>query len=104
MDAAFLRRIHYKLFVGPPSVEDYKTLFHRVCALRGIELPEEILSHILEVFYSQTQTQAAAFHPKFIIEHVMASCNYQGTLPQLSGSMVKDALQNLLILNPDEER
>ena len=43
MDAAFLRRIHYKLFIGPPSAEDYTALFHRVCALRGLELPQTVL-------------------------------------------------------------
>ena len=103
MDAAFLRRLHYKLWVGPPSLEEYKQLFYRVCAIRGVELPEEVLSYILNVFYSRTNTRAASFHPKFIVEHVLATCNYEGVAPQLNEEMVKDALQNLLIVDDDED-
>jgi chromosomal replication initiation ATPase DnaA len=103
MDAAFLRRLHYKLWIGPPSLEDYKQLFHRVCSVRGVELPEEVLSYILNVFYSRTNTRAASFHPKFIVEHVLATCNYEGVAPQLNEEMVKDALQNLLIVDDDED-
>ncbi|MGE4095447.1 MAG: ATPase [Candidatus Binatia bacterium] len=103
MDAAFLRRLHYKLWIGPPSMEDYKKLFHRVCMLRGIELPETILDYILDIFYSETNARPAAFHPKFVVEHVLAACNYEGIPPQLREDMVKDALQNLLIVDDDDE-
>lgn len=102
MDAAFLRRLHYKLWIGPPSLADYKRLFARVCEIRGVPLPEEILSYILNVFYSQTDIRAAAFHPKFIVEHVLSACFYRGISPQLDEELVKDALQNLLIIDVDE--
>jgi predicted ATPase with chaperone activity len=97
MDAAFLRRVHYKLRIDRPSLENYKTLFRRVCALRELELPEDILSYIVNVFYAQAHTQPAAYHPKFIVEHVIAACNYANIPPQLNLALVKDALQNLLI-------
>ena len=99
MDAAFLRRLHYKLRVDPPSIEDYRTIFRRVCALHGLELPE-ILSYILNVFYPETGTSRAAFHPRFIVEHVIAACNYEGVPPQLTHNMVNAALQNLRIVRP----
>ena len=103
MDAAFLRRIHYKLLIGPPSSEDYAALFHRVCALRGLELSESVLSYIRNVFYTKTRTRAAAFHPKFIVEHVLASCSYEGIAPRFTEAMLKDALQNLLIVDEGAE-
>jgi hypothetical protein len=103
MDAAFLRRVHYKLFIGPPSAEDYAALFHRVCALREIELPQTALSYMQNVFYAKTQTQAAAFHPKFIVEHIVSSCAYEGIPPRFTEEMLKDALQNLLIVDEDAE-
>ena len=99
MDAAFLRRIYYKLRVDAPSIEDYRTLFRRVCALHGLELPE-VLSYILNVFYPETGTPRAAFHPQFIVDHVIAACNYEGIPPQLTQNLVNAALQNLRIIKP----
>lgn len=98
MDAAFLRRIHYKLLVPPPSVENYRLLFRDVCTLRGFEFSEDILSYLLDVFYPQTKMELAAYHPQFIVDHVLAACNYEGGAPQLTLEKVQDALQNLLIL------
>jgi energy-coupling factor transporter ATP-binding protein EcfA2 len=103
MDAAFLRRVHYKLWIGPPSLADYRRLFARVCETRGMHLSENMLSYIMNIFYSQTKTRAAAFHPKFIVEHVLAACLYKGISPQLDEELVKDALQNLLIVADEHE-
>ena len=104
MDEAFLRRIYYKLLIGPPSSEDYTALFSRVCALRGLELSESVLSYIRNVFYAKTHTRAAAFHPKFIVEHVLASCSYEGIPPRFTEATLKDALQNLLIVDEEAEK
>jgi hypothetical protein len=103
MDAAFLRRIHYKLLIGPPSAEDYAALFRRVCALRGVELPDSVLAYIRNVFYAKTRTRTAAFHPKFIVEHVLSSCAYEGIAPCFTEAMLRDALQNLSIVKEGEE-
>ncbi|MCH8055671.1 MAG: ATPase [Deltaproteobacteria bacterium] len=100
MDTAFLRRIHYKLLIDPPTVEDYKAIFRRICSFHKLELSEEILSYILSSFYHKNNTPLAAFHPKFIVEHAIAACSYDGTPPQLTLELVKDALGNLVISQP----
>jgi len=98
MDRAFLRRLYYKFLVGPPSIEHYKTLFRRVCALRGMDSPpDEILSYLFDVFYQESGEEIAAYHPQFIIDHVLAACNYEGVPPQLTLNKVKDALRNLSV-------
>ncbi len=98
MDTAFLRRLHYKFWVGPPSVEHYKTLFRRVCTLRGVEsAPDEILSYLFDVFYQESGEEIAAYQPQFIIDHVLAACTYEGRPLQLTLDKVKDALRNLSV-------
>ena len=97
MDAALLRRVHYKLRVDPPTVEEYKAVFRRICNLHKLELPEDVLSYILNFFYPKNRTSLAAFHPKFIVEHAIAACNYEGIPPRLTHNLVKDALENLVI-------
>src|SRR5262249_9083235 len=96
-DTAFLRRLYYKFLVGPPSVEHYKTLFRRICALRGLESsPDEMLSYLFK-FYQESQEEIAAYHPQFIIDHVLAACNYEGVPFQLTLDKIKDALRNLSV-------
>jgi hypothetical protein len=100
-DPAFLRRIQYKIRVDPPTVEDYKEIFRRICELYKLDLSEEIVSFILDSFYPGTQTPVAAFHPKFIVEHAIAACSFENVPPRLTLDLVKDAVENLLIKDYD---
>ncbi|MGH7828878.1 MAG: hypothetical protein ACREP8_01750, partial [Candidatus Binatia bacterium] len=97
MDEALLRRVHYKLRIDPPTTDEYKAIFHRMCDLHGLELPDDILSYILNFFYPKNRARLAAFHPKFIVEHTIAACNYEGIPPHLTHNLVKDALENLVV-------
>jgi predicted ATPase with chaperone activity len=100
MDEALLRRVHYKLQINPPSVEDYTEIFRRICNFYKLELPDEILSYLLNSFYPLRKIPLACFHPKFIVEHAIASCNFDNTPPRLTLDLVKDALENLVVSRP----
>ena len=39
MDPAFLRRLPYKIEVGPPRLELYQRIFEMECGRQGLELP-----------------------------------------------------------------
>jgi hypothetical protein len=97
LDAPSLRRIQYKLQIDPPSEEDYETIFRRVCKSYGLEFSKDLVSYLIDDFYNKKGVPLAAFHPKFIVEHVMAACKYEGVLPRLSLTLVKEALQNLVV-------
>jgi predicted ATPase with chaperone activity len=102
MDTALLRRVKYKLRVEPPSLADFELIFHRVCTQHGLELPDAILKYLLEDFYPRTGSGCAAFHPIFIVEHVIATCRYEGIEPRLTVELVKDALDNIFISSSQE--
>ncbi len=96
-DPAFLRRIQYKLRVDPPTVDDYKMIFERMCEVYRLELPDEILSWLLDSFYRETGTPIAAYHPRFIVEHSIAACAFDSVPPRMTLDLVKDAVENLVI-------
>jgi predicted ATPase with chaperone activity len=100
MDEALLRRVHYKLQINPPSVEDYKEIFRRICNSYRLELSDEILSYLLNSFYPLRKMPLACFHPKFIVEHAIAACNFESVPPRLTLELVKDALENLVVSRP----
>jgi predicted ATPase with chaperone activity len=98
MDPAQLRRVHYKLKVNPPTIEEYELIFRRICESYGLEFTEEIMPFLLESFYFRYKVPFAGFHPKFIAEHAIASCNYRGVPPRLTREVLGDALENMVII------
>ena len=98
MDPAQLRRVHYKLKINPPTADEYKEIFRRICESYGLAFSEDIMEYLLNSFYTKYKIPFAGFHPKFIAEHVIAACNYLGTPPQITGQLLDDSLENMVIL------
>ena len=98
MDPAQLRRIHNKLHVNPPTMEDFSEIFRRICDASGLEFSDETLAFLLNSFYLKYKVPFAGFHPKFIVEHAIAVCHYKAIPPRLSRQVLADALDNMVIL------
>ncbi len=97
LDPGQLRRVKYKLRIEPPSMPEFVTIFQRVCKKYRIDLPDAVLSFLLDDFYPRKHLPCAGFHPEFIVEHAIAACQYQGRPPVLTEELVKDALENLYV-------
>jgi len=98
MDPAQLRRVHYKMKINPPTADEFKEIFQRICDSYGLEFSEETMAYLLNTFYIKYKIPFAGFHPKFIAEHVIAACNYLGTPPKISRQLLADSLENMVIL------
>ncbi|MGH7797681.1 MAG: ATPase, partial [Candidatus Binatia bacterium] len=98
MDPAQLRRVHYKMKISPPTADEFKEIFQRICDSYGLEFSEEIIAYLLNSFYIKHKIPFAGFHPKFIAEHVIAASNYLGTEPRISRQLLADSLENMVIL------
>jgi hypothetical protein len=98
MDPAQLRRVHYKLKVNPPTTEEYKEIFGRICDSYGLDFPPEMMALLFNTFYLKHKIPPAGFHPKFIAEHVIAASNYLGCSPRITPELLADSLQNMLVL------
>jgi hypothetical protein len=98
MDPAQLRRVHYKLKINPPTADEYREIFRRICESYGLTFSEDIMVYLLNSFYIKHKAPFAGFHPKFIAEHVIAACNYLGTPPRITRELLDDSLGNMAIL------
>jgi len=96
VDDAALRRLRYKILVGPPNVETYIEIFTRTADRFGLELTEETLSFVLFELYEQEHgAEYHAFHPRFLIEQTLAICTYEGVAPELRHDFLRRAWKNL---------
>jgi predicted ATPase with chaperone activity len=95
-DEAALRRLRYKIEVGPPSKELYIKIFVRCAREYGLELNDEILAHLLlELYPNQPGAEFHAYHPRFLIEQTVSICAYEGAKPELRRDYLDRAWVNL---------
>lgn len=97
MDPAFLRRLPYKIEIGPPSIELFERIFRKECERQGLALPPETFADIVEKITDEKGLELAAFHPKFIVDQVVATCRFMGEPPHFEPRFVDYAIDNLRV-------
>lgn len=95
MDPAQLRRIPFKMEIEPPTYENYERVFRGVCEKYNLKMPENLIAHLKTTYYEKDGKQIAYYHPKFIVEHVLAYCRYREQEPVLNEETLKSALPHL---------
>jgi len=95
MDPAFLRRIPYKIELVAPSREQYRSIFDRVAAGRGLQLTDELFDWAVEELHERRRFPLACYQPAFIVNQVIEACEFDGRQPEINESLIIDALDNL---------
>lgn len=98
MDAAFLRRLPYKIEVGAPTLESYRTIFEKECARQGFELTRDVFETIVYKLRKEKGLELARYQPKFIVDQVVASCRFMEQPKRLEPRFVSYALDNLRVV------
>lgn len=97
MDTAFLRRLPYKIEVGSPSLEIYRQIFEKECVRQGLELTDEVFDRIVHKVRVEKELDLAAFHPRFIVDQVVATCRFMAQSPHFEPRFIDYALDNLRV-------
>jgi hypothetical protein len=97
MDAAFLRRLPYKIEVGAPNLELYRRIFDRECVRHGLVLTDDIFDSTVRRITEEKGLELAAYHAKFIIEQVLATCRFMDQPPHLELRYIDYAIDNLRV-------
>ena len=95
MDAAMMRRIPYNFHIAPPTRDEYIEIFRRVCSGAGLTCDLDVIQPAMKRLYEEEKLPMARFHPRFIVEHVVARCNYESRDPVLDTELVLDAAEHL---------
>jgi DNA-binding PadR family transcriptional regulator len=76
-DPAFLRRMGYRLFLGPPSPEHYSRIFQLYAQRHGATATPEVIERLLERYRAQKR-ELRSCEPRDLIERARDICRYQG--------------------------
>ncbi|HEY1985226.1 MAG TPA: hypothetical protein VGG85_07455 [Terracidiphilus sp.] len=98
MDPAFLRRLPYKIEVGPPDAVRFRRIFEAACEREGVAFSDEVFCAIARKINYEKMLEFAAFHPKFIVDQVVATCRFMGQAPHFEPRFIDYAVNNLKVL------
>jgi predicted ATPase with chaperone activity len=75
-DEAFLRRIPYKIEVGDPTIEEYKTLCKIIAKSLHCEYRPEAVDHLIEKHYKKVGRPLRRCQPRDLMHQIRNYCVY----------------------------
>jgi energy-coupling factor transporter ATP-binding protein EcfA2 len=93
-DEAFLRRLGYKIFVGPLPESDYRRIFVQVCERNAIPYAEDGYRYLLDELHAKTATPLLACLPRDILLQLRDFARFNGLEPRLSEDLLRWAWHN----------
>jgi len=97
-DEAFLRRLGYKIYVGPVSKDDYREIFTQVCKRMRIPFSEAGLAYVLQL-HQRDDRPLLACNPRDILGQVRDRAIYEGHTPEMSETLLGWAWQNYFAID-----
>ena len=95
VDQAFLRRIRYKIEVGPPSEQQYREIFQLECEKRKIKYDDWLVTRILTSMYNP-QNPPKSSDPRDLLDVVEGICRFKGQSLHLSEELICIAFERCL--------
>ncbi|UWR34289.1 ATPase [Sulfitobacter sp. W027] len=96
-DQAALRRIFFKIKIDGPDQENFLKIFAMVARKRGMPLDEATLIHLLKVKYPTIDNVYANYQPNFLIDQMIAICDFEGIPYQMNPDLVDRAWANMFV-------
>jgi energy-coupling factor transporter ATP-binding protein EcfA2 len=93
-DGSFLRRIGYKIEVGPLSEADYERVFRGTCAQYGIAFDADAFCHLLQEHHYAEERPLLACYPRDLLSQVRDIAAYEGQRAQLTPALLDWAWNN----------
>ena len=98
-DGAALRRISFKIKIGGPTQENFLKIFALVARKKKMPLDEGALLHLMRVRFPTIENTYANYQPVFLIDQMMAICDFEGIPYQMSPALIDRAWANMFVLD-----
>ncbi|MFP1644481.1 P-loop NTPase family protein [Pontitalea aquivivens] len=96
-DKAALRRIFFKIKIDGPSQQDFLKIFALVAKKKKMPLNEAALVYLLKTKYPTIDNVYANYQPVFLIDQMIAICEFEGIPYQMSPELIDRAWANMFV-------
>src|SRR5690606_39040318 len=97
VDEAFLRRLRHKIEIPDPSYEEYREIFRRVAAQKGIKYSDQGLAYLLQEHYIKRNRNLRASHPRDLCDQILDISRYLGIEPEMSTDLIDRAAESYFV-------
>jgi len=94
-DPAFLRRIGYRIGLGPLAEAAYRAIFRRACRLRALDVDETVIDHLVTRLHRAGGTPLLACYPHELLGRVLDFAGFAGTEPRLTIAALEQAWNSM---------
>ncbi|PYG26445.1 ATPase [Pelagimonas varians] len=96
-DQAALRRIFFKIKIDGPSQENFLKIFALVARKKKLQLDQASLVHLLKTKYPTINNVYANYQPVFLIDQMIAVCDFEGLPYKMTPELVDRAWANMFV-------
>ena len=96
-DGAALRRIFYKIRIDGPDRDGFLQIFSLIAKKKGMPLDEAGLIYLMQEKYPTIDNVFANYQPVFLIDQLIAICEFEGIPYQLRPDLIDRAWANLFV-------
>jgi hypothetical protein len=96
-DTAALRRIFFKIKIDGPDQANFLKIFAMMAKKRKMPLDEATLIHLLKNKYPTIDNVYANYQPVFLIDQIIAICEFEGIPYQMSPELMDRAWANMFV-------
>jgi predicted ATPase with chaperone activity len=97
VDEAFLRRLRHKIEITDPSYEEYREIFRRVAAQKGVQYNDAGLAYLLQEWYVKRNRKLRASHPRDLCDQLIDIARFMGTEPSMSRELLDRAAESYFV-------
>jgi len=91
VDEAFLRRLRHKIEICDPTYDEYREIFKRVAALKGVKYSDEALAYLLQEWYIKRNRKLRASHPRDLCDQMLDIAQYLSIEPEMTPDLIDRA-------------
>ena len=96
-DGAALRRIFFKIKIDGPNQENFLKIFALVARKKKMPIDQAAVIHLLKNKYPTINNTYANYQPVFLIDQMIAICEFEGIPYQMSPELIERAWANMFV-------
>ncbi|WP_151719959.1 P-loop NTPase family protein [Gemmobacter serpentinus] len=96
-DGAALRRIFFKIKIDGPNQENFLKIFAMVARKKKMPIDQAAIIHLLKNKYPTINNNYANYQPVFLIDQMLAICEFEGIENQMSPELIDRAWANMFV-------
>jgi SpoVK/Ycf46/Vps4 family AAA+-type ATPase len=97
VDEAFLRRLRHKIEIIDPSYDEYREIFRKVAAGKGVTFSDEGLAYLLQEWYIKPERKLRASHPRDICDQILDIARYLSVEPAMTKDLLDRAAESYFV-------